>query len=72
MDVYYTITPPTFETALERVESKRQLICYRGTILYVTPYDAQHYQILDLCTTNPAVYLKKEFQPGHLISFGIS
>lgn len=35
--------------------------------MYVQPYDARHYQIVSLCTTNPAHYLDKTLTPGSLI-----
>lgn len=67
IDCYYTLTPPQFEEQQEEKAAASHLVCYKGVNLYVRPYDAQHYQITGLCTTNPASYLRKDLMPGALI-----
>lgn len=64
-DVYYTILPPQ-----QRAEKQpaAKLVKYHGVLLYATPYDAEHYQIQQLCSTNPSDYLTPALQPGNLIS----
>lgn len=66
-DFYYTIAPPKMTTEPEDVTTRSHLVCYKGVNLYVRPYDAHHYQITGLCTTNPAHYLNRELAPGALI-----
>lgn len=63
-DCYYTMTPPQWQSD---ANSKSHLVCYKGISMYVQPYDARHYQIVSLCTTNPAYYLDKTLTPGSLI-----
>lgn len=68
IDCYYTLMPPQFEEQ-EDTESVNQLVCYKGVHLYVRPYDATHYQVMALCTTNPGNYLRRDVRPGTLIPF---
>lgn len=65
-DFYYTIAPPEW-TQKQKPAAACHLVCYKGVNLYVRPYDASHYQIAALCTTNPAHYLDKTLAPGALI-----
>lgn len=64
-DFYYTILPPQKDAAKKTVGSK--LLKYRGVLLYAIPYDENHYQIQQLCSSNPADYLCADLQPGSLI-----
>lgn len=66
-DVYYTLMPPQMVFFDEKAVPESQLLCYKGVNLYARPYDAGHYQITGLCTTNPKYYLSRELQPGALI-----
>ncbi len=70
IDCYYTAAPIEFESALDTQKTEPeadQMICYKGVPMYVRPYDASHYQVVGLCTTDPAHYLKKDMMPGALI-----
>ncbi len=66
IDCYYTAAPVQFEEESRNANANR-MICYKGVHLYVRPYDAGHYQVVGLCTTNPAHYLQKDLMPGALI-----
>ncbi len=66
IDCYYTNAPVQL-TAQNENTSTSQMICYKGVNIYVRPYDASHYQVVGLCTTNPAHYLQKNIMPGALI-----
>ena len=66
-DVYYTLMPPQMVFFDEKAVPESQLLCYKGVNLYARPYDASHYQITGLSTTNPKYYLSRELQPGALI-----
>ncbi|MBR6755900.1 MAG: hypothetical protein IKM15_03005 [Peptococcaceae bacterium] len=65
-DVYYTILPP--KQAVQEKCTASKLVKYRGVLLYAIPYDAEHYQIQQICSTDPADYLTPALQPGQLIS----
>ena len=67
IDCYYTLTPPQFVEQPGGKTAASHLVCYKGVNLYVQPYDAQHYQVTGLCTTNPANYLRRDLMPGALI-----
>jgi len=67
IDIYYTPVPPHFESDQRKVEVAPQLISYHGVAMYVRPHDQSHFEIVDLCTTNPAYYLQPDFAPGRLI-----
>lgn len=64
-DFYYTVLPPQKKSTQQATRSR--LMKYRGVLLYAAPYDAEHYQIQQLCSTNPADYLCVDLQPGSLI-----
>ena len=66
-DVYYTLMPPQMVFFDEKAVPESQLLCYKGVNLYARPYDASHYQITGLCTTNPKYYLSRELHPAALI-----
>ncbi len=66
-DCYYTTMPPQFTEEAHQADTAAQMICYRGVKMYVRPYDAGHYQITGLLTTNPAHYLREDLKPGTLI-----
>ena len=65
-DVYYTILPP--QQVVKEKQAVAKLVKYRGVLLYAIPYDAEHYQIQQLCSTDPADYLAPALQPGQLIN----
>ena len=69
IDCYYTTMPPQFENLENPLEKPAEIrmVCYQGVHVYVRPYDAAHYQITGLCTTNPAYYLREDLKPGALI-----
>ena len=65
-DVYYTILPP--QQVNQEKPPAAKLVKYQGVLLYATPYDAEHYQIQQLCSSDPADYLKPALQPGKLVN----
>lgn len=65
-DVYYSVLPP--QQGEEKSHPEARLVNYKGVSLYASPYDQEHYQIQQLCSTNPAHYLRQELQPGQLIT----
>lgn len=66
-DFYYTIAPPQMQAVQDDKQSSSKLICYKGIKMYVRPYDDEHFQITDLCSSNPKDYLKADLMPGSLI-----
>lgn len=65
-DFYYTVMQPQFTQEQDSADAPF-LIRYKGVPLYVRPYGGRHYQIVSLCTTDPAPYLRDDLAPGTLI-----
>ncbi|HLS07405.1 MAG TPA: YlzJ-like family protein [Bacillota bacterium] len=70
MILYTPLSPDdVFPTEESHANDQRHVISYEGKMVYVQQKANDHFEILQLMSTNPDDYLHDQFQPGTELSF---